>query len=103
MNDMDAFYELIKSEKPVLVEFFATWCPFSQRVHPIIEELEVKREGELIVLKYDVDLPLNRRLVEYYQIQIIPTIILFKAGEQIWRQSGDILRGRLEQVLQRNL
>lgn len=87
---MEKFYELIKGEKPVFVEFFASWCPHCQRMMPVMEELKNRVQRKMTVLQYDIDDPEYRRLVEYYRVQSVPTMMVFKAGEQLWRQSGEI-------------
>lgn len=87
---MEKFYELIKGEKPVFVEFFASWCPHCQRMMPVMEELKNKVQRKMTVLQYDIDNPEYRRLAEYYRVQSVPTMMMFKAGEQLWRQSGEI-------------
>lgn len=100
---MEMFYEQIKGKEPVFVEFFANWCPHCQRMKPIIEELKKKRKGQVTVLNYDIDAVNSKKIAEYYQVQIVPTMMLFKDGEQIWRQSGEIEWGKLDQILKRNL
>lgn len=100
---MEEFAELIKSEKPVFVEFFATWCPHCQKMMPIIENLKRKAKDSLIVRQYDIDQAENRRLIEYYQVQAIPLMMVFKAGEQLWRQNGEMSEQQLFQTIQRVL
>lgn len=100
---MEKFYELIKGEKPVFVEFFASWCPHCQRMMPVMEELKNRVQRKMTVLQYDIDDPEYRRLVEYYRVQSVPTMMVFKAGEQLWRQSGEIkqedLFGKVKRIV----
>lgn len=100
---MEEFLELIKGEKPVFVEFYATWCPHCLRMKPIVEDLKGKVKDKLIVVQYDVDCKENRRLMDYYKVQSIPSMMLFKSGEQLWRQNGEIEGQQLLQTIRRVL
>lgn len=85
---MDKFDELIKGNVPVLVDYFATWCGPCKMMHPILEEVK-KQLGERVkILKVDIDVPANRQSVYTYQVQSVPTLMLFKDGKMLWRQSG---------------
>lgn len=96
---MEKFYDLLKGEKPVLVEFYATWCPHCQRMQPVLEQFSKKTEDRLIITNLDIDAPENSSLVERYQVQIVPTILLFQDGEQVWRQSGEMRTEQLDKVI----
>ena len=83
---MSKFNELIKSDIPTLVDFYATWCGPCQTMHPILDGLK-KHFGEKIrILKIDVDK--NQEIAEKLKIRGVPTLILFKSGEKLWRESG---------------
>ncbi len=75
--------EVIKSELPVLVDFWAPWCGPCQMMAPILTELATKFEGKLKVAKVDTDLPENQQLAMDYQIQSIPNMKLFIKGELV--------------------
>ena len=77
---MEKFEELIQSEKPVLVDFFATWCGPCKMMHPVLEDLK-------------------KQLVNSYQVQAVPTLMLFKAGKMVWRQSGAMQATQIRQVI----
>lgn len=83
MND---FNELINSDKPTLVDFFATWCGPCKMQSPILDELKNKVGDAANIVKVDVDR--NPDISAKYQIRSVPTIIIFKNGEPQWRASG---------------
>ncbi len=83
MND---FNEIIKDQKPTLVDFFATWCGPCKMQAPILEQVKAKLGDAVNIVKVDVDK--NRELSEQYRIQSVPTLIMFKGGEQVWRGAG---------------
>ena len=95
---MEKFDELIKSETPVIVDFFATWCGPCQMMHPILEELAGKVGVKARVIKIDIDK--NRRLAAVYNVRSVPTLMIFKDGDLKWRVSGvqqaNVLESELE-------
>lgn len=100
---MEQFLDLIKGKKTVFVEFYASWCPHCMRMMPVIEQLKKKTKENMIIVQYDIDKNENRRLVEYYQVQAIPLMMVFKSGEQLWRQNGEIKEQQLLQTINRIL
>ena len=83
---MNNFDEIIKSEKPTLVDFFATWCGPCKMQAPILEQVKERVGDTATVLKVDIDN--NQQLATRYRVQSVPTLILFKNGEIAWRAVG---------------
>ena len=83
---MEKFNEMINGEQLTLVDFFATWCGPCKMMHLILEQLKEKMGDDIRILKVDVDK--NEALSMQYRIQSVPTLMLFKKGEMLWRQSG---------------
>jgi thioredoxin 1 len=80
------FEEIIQQPKLVLVDFFATWCGPCQMLGPILKEVKDILGDEVNIVKIDVDK--NQTLAAQYQVRGVPTMILYKNGQQVWRQSG---------------
>ena len=85
-ND-DNFEELVlKSDKPVLIDFWAAWCGPCRMIHPIMDQISEEYNGKAIVAKVDIDA--NQKFAAEYGVRNIPTVILFKNGEQFAKQVG---------------
>ncbi len=97
MEEKKTFHEIIQGEKPVLVDFFATWCGPCQMMQPILKELATRVGDRATILKIDVDK--NPQVSNTYQIQGVPTLMLFQRGRMLWRQSGVMNANQLERVI----
>ena len=98
---METFDDIIKGDKPVLVDFFATWCGPCRMMAPVIEELAEEYDGKVKIGKLDkIDVDKNEALATQLRIQSVPTLIIFKKGEIVWRSSGVMDHGSLLQKVQ---
>ena len=94
---MDRFSEVIKSDKPVLVDFFATWCGPCKMIAPILHDVKAAMGDKVTIIKIDIDK--NTEVTRQFQVQSVPTLIVFKNGQVKWRQSGVVPAKELERVL----
>ncbi len=97
MKEKKSFSELIKGDKPVLVDFFATWCGPCKAMQPVLSELSQEIQDEAHIIKVDVDK--NPAVAEHFQIRGVPTFMVFKEGKIKWRHSGMMPKSQLKEVL----
>ena len=97
MSEKRSFSDLISSETPVLVDFYADWCGPCKMMAPVLEELAGKAEGKFKVIKINVDH--NPNVATHYGIRGVPTFIIFKKGETVWRKSGVLSLQELQREL----
>lgn len=94
---MEKFNELIQSTKPVLVDFYAEWCGPCQIMKPTLLDVAERLGNEVKIIQVDIDK--ERKLSERFRIQSVPTLIIFKNGKQLWRQTGVISTNALIKLL----
>jgi thioredoxin 1 len=99
MEKKQTFSELIRGDRPVLVDFHAEWCGPCKMMSPIIEQFSAEMGDTLRVIKVDVDK--NPLAASAYRVQGVPTVMLFQNGEVLWRQSGVVPAHILRQVVER--
>lgn len=96
---MEKFENLINSTTvPVLVDFYATWCGPCKMMHPILENVKSRVGDKARIVKIDVDE--QQALAMQYRIQAVPTLMLYKNGQQVWRQSGVVQSNELVSLIE---
>lgn len=93
----ETFAEILNGERPVLVDFTATWCGPCKMMKPVLEELHQRKGEQLRIIKIDIDQ--SPAAAQAYQVQSVPTLILFQKGKQLWRQSGLMQVNSLEKII----
>ena len=94
---METFNDVISADRLVLVDFFATWCQPCKMMHPVLEQVKEALGDKVRIIKVDVDK--HGQTAAQYGIQGVPTLMLFRKGEILWRQSGLIARADLLAVI----
>jgi thioredoxin 1 len=97
-SENKSFSDIIKGSKPVLVDFSAEWCGPCKMMPPILKEVKDKMGDSVTILKMDIDR--NPAVASAYQIQSVPTLIVFRDGQIKWRQSGVTRADQLKSVLE---
>ena len=99
--NMANFNDIINSDTPVLIDFYADWCGPCKMMGPILKDVAKKMEDRARIIKIDVDR--NQNVAAKYQIQGVPTLMVFKGGKMLWRQSGVVPAAELSRVLEEHI
>ena len=94
---METFNDVISEDRLVLVDCFATWCQPCKMMHPVLQQVKSVLGDKIRVIKVDVDK--NRQTAGQYQIQSVPTLMLTRGGQVLWRQSGAMPKAELLAVI----
>lgn len=97
---MSKFLDIINQDKPVLIDFFAEWCGPCKTMSPILKQVKDNLGNNISVIKVDVDK--NQSLASRYQVRGVPTLMLFKNGKQLWRQSGVLSSDEIIKIINKN-
>jgi thioredoxin 1 len=92
------FQQMINQDKPTLVDFFASWCGPCKMMSPVLEDVKKRVGDKASIIKIDVDA--SPAVASLYQVQGVPTLILFKKGKPLWRRSGVTPANELERLIQ---
>jgi thioredoxin 1 len=95
------FDSIISDSRPVIVDFHAVWCSPCKVQSPILKEVATELGDRIRIIKIDVDQ--NSDIARQYNIQSVPTLIVFKTGKLVWRQSGVVSKNQLISVLMNNI
>lgn len=98
---MSSFQQIIEDSKPVLIDFFAELCGPCKMIPPILNQLKANMGSSLRILKIDVDK--NPDVASKYQVRGVPTLLLMRSGKILWKQSGVLQAGELQQVIEHHL
>lgn len=97
----ESFRDVIHGDKPVLVDFFAEWCGPCKMMAPILQQLRSRMQDDIRIIKIDVDK--NPAVAGAFAVQGVPTLILFRKGQVLWRQSGVVQATALENIIRQHL
>lgn len=92
-----SFKDIIDSKNPVLIDFFAEWCGPCKVLGPVLKEVKEALGDKIKIVKIDVDK--NQSIAAKYQVRGVPTMILFKEGKQLWRQSGVLQKQEIIEII----
>ena len=100
---MEKFQNLINDSKPVLVDFFATWCGPCQMLAPILKEVKESLGDKITIIKVDVDKNRELMMNPQFQVKGVPTLMLFQNGRMLWRQSGVLSKDDIVKSVEQNI
>lgn len=94
---MEKFNDIINRKQLTLVDFFAIWCAPCKQMHPVLEQVKQELGESIRIVKLDIDK--NEALANAYRIQSVPTLMLFRSGQVVWRQSGAMRLNELKIII----
>ena len=94
------FNKIINSETPVLIDFYADWCGPCKMLAPILKDVKAELQDQIKIIKIDVDK--NQSLATQYQVRGVPTMMLFKNGQSVWRQSGVLQKDDIVNIIKQH-
>lgn len=94
---MSSFSKIINQPKPVLIDFYAEWCGPCKMMSPVLKQVKDNLGDRVSIIKIDVDK--NQELASKYQVRGVPTLMLFKNGKQLWRQSGVVQKDEIINII----
>jgi len=100
-NKKESFGEMIKGDTPVLVDSTATWCGPCKMMKPVLEQLHQQMGDKIRIIKIDIDQ--SPAAANAYQVQSVPTLLLFRHGKMLWRQSGVLPAVQLEKIITQHI
>ncbi|MEI2740316.1 MAG: thioredoxin [Chitinophagaceae bacterium] len=100
-NKKESFGEIIRGDTPVLVDFTAEWCGPCKMMKPVLEELHLRMGNKVRILKIDIDK--SPAAANSFQVQSVPTLMLFQNGKTLWRKSGVIQASQIEKIIEQHI
>ncbi len=92
-----SFSDIINAQTPVLVDFFADWCGPCKTLSPILKDVKIALGDAIKIIKIDVDK--NQQLAAKYNVRGVPTMLLFKNGKQVWKESGVLQKEEIIHII----
>ncbi len=99
-NKKESFGEIINGSTPVLVDFSAEWCGPCRMMKPILQQLHQRMREKIRIIKIDIDK--SPAAAQTYNVQSVPTLIIFQNGKMLWRQSGVVQATQLEKIIEQH-
>lgn len=94
-----SYYNIINSDQPTLVDFYATWCGPCKSMQPVLKDLSKDIKGIARILKVDIDK--NQKLAKKIDVMSVPTFIIYKSGKEMWRRSGGLTKSKLKKQIEK--